>query len=178
MKIMSAKIIAIFLLLGCGRFASGVTLTLPDESQTITLTALINEQADVSVPASVIFNVTDVSQGALSAEYTISATNVVLEDGKKLRIEIIPTSEEFTPPVPGATTYQAGNVGWNSPTWVNGDGHVGALDIWGYYIVADMSSANASELSTTQLKFALGPNSAVNRAGNHTLSATWKFSSL
>lgn len=49
---------------------------------------------------------------------------------------------------------------------------------WSYTKVADMATANAGEVSTSALVFTLAAKATVDRAGNHTLEATWKFSSF
>ena len=108
-------IIILFLILSWAGEASAIGLTLPDETQTTELTTSIEEQADIYVPESVSFNVTDLSQETHSAECSVSATNVVLEEGKKLRVEIT-SGGVFLPPVPDTATWYSNYVSWNAPT--------------------------------------------------------------
>jgi hypothetical protein len=153
-------------------------VTLPDTSQTTTFTANVSEQAVVSVPASITFNVTDVSSDTqATSDATVSATTIVLADGNALKVEIKANAASFTAPTGGSVTWSASDVSWDAATWTNGTGSSGQLSSAAYTQVA-VSEANASSLSTSDLTFTLAAKSTVDRAGNHTLVATWKFSSF
>ncbi|MCL6518270.1 MAG: hypothetical protein K6T99_00390 [Armatimonadetes bacterium] len=171
-------VILSMMLANSGLWAAVVTL--PDTSQTTTFTATVAEQANVTVPASVTFSVNDVSTSTNSANQTVSATSIVLSDGKKLRIEIAPNAANFTPPSGGSVTWASSDISWNAPSWTGGTGNAASMsDAVGTYTkVADMSTANASEVSTNALVFTLAAKSTVDRAGDHTLQATWRFSSF
>ena len=165
---------AVLLLAGA---ASAVVVTLPNTTQTTTFTATVSEQANVSVPASVAFNVTNVSADTNSADQSVSATTVVLSDGKALRVEIQAGAADFTAPSGGTVTWAAGDISWDAATWTNGTGSANALSSASYTTVAT-SSANAASLSASDLTFTLADKNTVDRAGDHTLAATWKFSSV
>jgi hypothetical protein len=157
--------------------ASAVVVTLPDETQSTTFTATVSEQADVTVPASVAFTVGDVSSSTDSAAQTVSATTVVLTNGQALRVELQGDAADFTPPAGGTVTWAAGDISWNAATWSNGTGASGTLSSAAYTKLAD-TDANAASTTTNNLVFTLAAKATVDRAGDHTLAATWKFSSI
>lgn len=155
---------------------TGVTLT--DTSQTTTLTANVSEQARVTVPAGVTFNVTNVSSSTAATNASVSVDSIVLATAtKQLRVSLQANAASFTPPVAGATTWGAGDVTWNAATWTNASGAAGTLSNAAYTTVATCT-ADAADCSTTGLVFTLGAKSTVKRAGNHTLVVTWKFESI
>jgi len=151
-------------------------VNLPNETQSTTFTATVSEQANVSVPASVAFNVTNVSADTNSADQSVSATTVVLSDGKALRVEIQADAANFTAPFGGTVTWAAGDISWDAATWTNGTGSANALST--SYTTVATSNANAASLSASDLTFTLADKNTVDRAGDHTLAATWKFSSV
>ena len=165
------------LLLAVG-VASATVVTLPNETQTTTFTATVSEQANVAVPAGVAFAVTNVSASTVSSGQSVSATVIVLADGKKLRIEIAPNAAAFTG---GTVTWAASDISWNAATsWTGGTGNAATMSATpGTYVkIVDMTSANAPTVSTTTLVFTLAAKATVDRAGAHTLACTWKFSSF
>jgi len=154
------------------------TVTLPDTSQTTTFTANVSEQARVIVPATITFNVTDITVSKAASAATITIDNIVLATAtKQLKLSIQASAASFTPPVVGATTWSATDVTWNAATWTNATGSSGTLSSSAYNAVATCT-ANAATCSTTGLVFTLGAKTTVNRAGNHTLNATWKVESI
>lgn len=160
--------------------ASAAVVTLPDETQSTTFTATVSEQANVSVPATVTFTVTDVSSSTVASDATVSATTIVLTDGNALKISLKGDAADFTPPTGGTNTWAVGDVSWDTgATWTGitgGAGTAGTLAT-AYGTVAT-SDANVTALSTTSLTFTLAADATVDRAGDHTLAATWKFESL
>jgi hypothetical protein len=154
----------------------GVTLT--DTSQTTTLTANVSEQARVTVPAGVTFNVTNVTSSTAGTAASVSVDTIVLATAtKQMRVSLQATAASFTPPVAGAATWAAGDVTWNAATWTNATGTSGTLSNAAYTEVATCS-ADTAACSTTDLVFTLGAKSTVKRAGSHTLVVTWKFESI
>ena len=154
------------------------TVTLPDTSQTTTMTASVSEQAQVTVPAGVTFNVTDISGSTAASAASVTIDNIVLETAtKQLQVSIQANAADFTPPVDGATTWSAGDVTWNAATWTSAAGASGTLSNAAYAEVATCTVDTAS-CSTTGLVFTLAANTAVQRSGNHTLVITWKFESI
>lgn len=164
----------------CG-LSSAAVVTLPDTSQTTTLTASVSEQASVSVPSGVTFNVTDISSSTAASAATVSISSIVLATAtKQVRLSVKANAASFTPPAgsgAGAVSWDATDVSWNAPTWTNGTGSSGTLSDSTYNAVAT-SDAAASSIDTSSLVFTLGGKSTVNRSGNHTLNITWKVESI
>ncbi len=161
-----------------GAAAAQTTVPLPDTSQTTTLTSIVNEQARVAVPATVNFNVTDVTSSTAASAASVTVSNIVLDTAtKQLKISIQANGASFTPPVTGATTWSATDVTWNAATWANATGASGTLSSSSFNEVATCD-ADAASCSTTGLVFTLAPKSTVKRSRNHTLSITWKFESI
>lgn len=171
--------VCILLVLAFASMGYTAVVTLPDESQSTTFTANVSEQANVTVPANVTWTVNDVSSSTASAAQSVSATTVVLNDGKKLRIEIAPDATDFTAPAGGSVTWASSDVSWVG-TWTNGTANDATMSASaGTYVkVVDMTAANTGSLSSADLVFTLAAKATVDRAGAHTLSATWKFSSF
>jgi hypothetical protein len=154
------------------------TVTLPNTSQTSTLTANVSEQARVTVPAGVTFNVTDIASSTAATAASVSIDNIVLATAtKQLKVSLQGGAASFTPPVSGATTWSASDVTWNAATWTNGTGASGTLSNSSYNEIATCT-ADAATCSTTGLVFTLGAKTTVKRSGNHTLSVTWSFESI
>jgi hypothetical protein len=154
------------------------SVALTDTSQTTTLTANVSEQARVTVPAGVTFNVTNVSSSTAATAASVTVDSIVLATAtKQMKVSLQANAASFTPPVAGATTWAAGDVTWNAPTWTNATGASGTLNNAAYAEVATCT-ADAAACSTTGLVFTLGAKATVKRAGNHTLVVTWKFESI
>jgi hypothetical protein len=152
-----------------------VPVTLPDTSQTTTLTATVSEQARVAVPASVSFSVADVNASTAASAAAVTIDRIVLASAsKQLKLSIQAGGASFTPPVGGATTWAAGDVSWNAATWTNATGSSGTLSSSAYSTVATCT-ADVTTCSTAGLVFTLGAKPTVQRSGSHTLSVTWKF---
>lgn len=161
-----------------GAAAAQTTVTLPDSSQTTTLTSNVSEQARVTVPANVTFNVTDVTSSTAASAASVTVSNIVLATAtKQLQVSIQAGASSFTPPVVGATTWSASDVTWNAATWTNATGASGTLSSSAYNTIATCD-ADVASCGTTGLVFTLGAKGTVKRAGNHTLSITWKFESI
>lgn len=175
MKKLNVFLLVAVLVLGVSVMAGALEVNLPDESQTTTFTATVLEQADITVPATVTFTVNNVSASTPGSGY-VSATSIVLIDGNALKISLKADAEYFTAATGGTVTWAASDISWVAGTWTNGGiGVLGELST-GYAEVAT-SAANASETSST-VAFTLEAKPAVDRAGNHTLVARWKFESL
>src|SRR5687767_10694890 len=115
---------------------------LPNTGTTTTLTASVSEQASVTLPASVTFNVTNISGSTNAATQTISIQNIVLATAaKQLTISLIANAASFSPPVAGAATWSASDVSWSAPgggpnAWVNAVRNNGTLSSAAYTLVA------------------------------------------
>jgi hypothetical protein len=154
------------------------TVGLPDTSLTTTLTATVSEQATLSVPANVSFNVTNIGTTTAATGASVSVSNIVLATAtKQVKVWLQANAVSFTPPVVGATTWAASDVTWNAATWTNATGASGTLDSSAYNEVATCT-ADASTCTTNGLVFTLGAKTTVKRAGNHTLQVRWKFEAI
>ena len=163
--------------------AAQTVVALPHSATTTTLTADVSEQASITVPAGVTFNVTNIAATTNAASQTISIQNIVLASAtKQLAISLIANAASFTPPVGGATTWSAGDVAWSAPNggpnaWVNATRNNGTLSSGAYTLVATCN-ADVSSCSTTGFNMTLGPRTTVQRSGAHTLTITWKFEAI
>lgn len=165
-------------ILALGIGSAQTTVTLPDESQSTTMTASVSEQARVNVPGSATFNVTDISSSTAASAVSVTIDNVVLETGtKQLKVSLQADAASFTPPIALATTWAAGDVSWNAASWTSATGASGTLSDAAFTEVATCA-ADTAGCSTTGLTFTLAPNTSVKRSGNHTLAVTWKFESI
>jgi hypothetical protein len=166
------------LLAGANTAYAQTTVTLPNTSQSTTLTANVSEQARVTVPSGVTFNVTNVTTTTAASAASVTVDNIVLATAtKQLQVSLQANAASFTPPVVGATTWSASDVTWNASTWTNATGASGTMSNSAYNIVATCT-ADVATCSTTALVLTLGAKSTVKRSGNHTLVVTWKFESI
>jgi hypothetical protein len=159
-------------------------ITVPDTSQSTTLTVAVSEQARVTVPAGISFDVANITTGTSSGDVAISVQNIVLTSAtKQLRIALTANAGSFTPPVAGATTWAAGDVSWTAGPgggpnqWQNATGSAGTLSNSAYNPVATCNADTAS-CSIAKLTFTLASKPTVKRSGAHTLTVTWKFESI
>ena len=154
-----------------------VNVTLPSTSQTTMLTATVSEQADVTVPSGVTFNVTDINASTASSTQSVSVSGIVLGTAtKQLKISLQANAATFTQPS-GTATWNASAVTWNAPTWTNATGASGTLSNATYNAVATCT-ADVTTCSTTALVLTLASNTSIVRSGNYTLTVTWKFESI
>jgi hypothetical protein len=154
------------------------TVVLPDTSQSTTGTANVSEQCRLQVPTTITFPVTDVTISTPAPAASVTITSIVLATAtKQLKISLQAAAANFTPPVVGATTWGAGDVSWNAAAWTNATGAGGVLSSTQYNEVAT-AVADTGGASTTALIFTLAAKATVKRAGNHTLSMTWKVESI
>ena len=172
----------IFMVLLAAGIASAGVVTLDDETQTTTFTATVSEQMDVSVTAAVAFSVLNTAIPTVqTGTVTVSATAIALDEGHKLRIDIAPNEADFEESAAGGgPTWPSEAISWDAPVWTGGTGSSGTMSDTAddYHLVAQMTAANSTEVSTALLEFTLAANAAVTHAGDHTLACTWKFSSL
>ncbi len=162
--------------------AGATVVTLPNTGQGSSLAATVSEQANVSVSSAIAFAVTDVtSTTANTSDASVSATVIVLTNGNALKIELTGDEETFTPPASGGTTWDVEDISWDAATWTNGTGNAASLSATGgTYVEVASSTANAASCASTDLTFTLAAKAAASpavKAGDHTLAATWKFSS-
>jgi len=173
------QVVAVLAVLGLlSGVASAAIVTLPNSSNTVTFTANVSEQCNVNtLPAAVSFNVVDHTAATHSSSQTVTIDNILLQNGKGLKISLEANAASFTPPTGGTITWAASDVSWNAATWTNGTGAAGTLSSAAFNPLVS-STANAASVSTTGLIFTLAGKDTVDRAGNHTLVATWKLESF
>lgn len=175
MKKLNVFLLVAVLVLGVSVMAGALEVTLPDESQTTTFTATVAEQADITVPATVTFTVNNVS-ASTPGSGDVSVTSIVLFDGNALKISLKADADDFTAATGGTVTWAASDISWVAGIWTNnGIGVPGTLST--AYAEVATSADNAPSTSST-IAFILAAKPTVNRAGNHTLTATWKFEAL
>jgi hypothetical protein len=151
---------------------------LPDTSQTSTLSVTVSEQARISVPAGVAFNVSNVGAATTASAAAVTLNQIVLSSAtRQLRLSLRAAAPSFTPPVSGGTTWAATDVSWNAAAWTGAAGAAGTLGSASYTTVATCD-AGALGCSTTGLTLSLAPKPAVKRSGTHTLIVTWKVESI
>jgi len=181
MKKFTIFLLVAVLVLGVSVMAGAEVVTLPGTAtQTTTFTAIVAEQADVTVPATVIFNILDVTNSTTGTG-AVSATSIVLFNTKSLMISLQGDAAAFTPPTGGTTTWAVGDVSWAAAPWDNGTSASGTLSNTAYNEVATSVANAPSTGSTTTITFTLAAKAAASPAiwaGNHTLVARWKFESL
>jgi hypothetical protein len=166
-----------FLLYGTGALAQ-VTVTLPDTSQTTAASVTVSEQARITVPTGVSFNVTDINNATAAPAAAVSIDRIVLTTAtKQLRLSLRAASVSFSPPAGGGTTWTASDVSWTTGAWTGGLGSAGALSAAAFTPVATCSQGTTA-CSTSNLIFSLGAKPAVQRSGAHTLVVTWKVESI
>jgi hypothetical protein len=158
--------------------APAAVVTLPDNSQTTTLTAEVSEQAAVTVPVGVSFNVVDIASSTAAGAASVDVDNIVLASAtKQLKVSLQANAASFSPPVALATTWSAGDVTWNAASWTNATGASGTLSESSFNEIATCA-ADSAACNTSGLVFTLGSKDTVKRSGDHTLVVTWKFESI
>lgn len=154
------------------------TVTFPGTSQTTTVALNVSEQARVTVPSAITFNVTNIGISTAASAVSITVDQIVLGTAtKQLQLSLQANASSFTPPVAGATTWSASDVTWNAGTWTNATASTGTLSNSSYNAVASCQP-DAASCSTAALVFTLGAKTTVQRSGTHTLVVRWKFESI
>lgn len=173
-----ATLAAAGLAVGAAAASAQTTVTLTDTSQTTVLTAVVNEQARVTVPSGVTFTVNDVASATTSSGAAVSISNIVMaSSSKQLKISLQADGATFTAPLSGATTWSASDVAWAAGSWTNATAASGSLSNSAYNTVATCD-ADAATCGTSDLVFTLGAKSSVKRSGNHTLTVRWKIEAI
>lgn len=162
-----------------GYASAQTTVALPDQTQTTTMTANVSEQARVTVPAGVTFNVVNTSAITNAGAASVTVDNIALATAtKQLQISVAANALAFTNAGAGAT-WASSDVTWGVATFSNaGVGSAGALAGVGTYATVATCAVDVAACSTTNLAFSLAAKPTVKNAGNHTLVITWKFASI
>ena len=173
----SAVCVAVGALVGASTADAQVTVSLPNSTQTTTLTATVAEQASITVPAGVAFTVNNVSASTASSAVTVSASGIVLSSAlRQVKVSLQANAATFTPPS-GTATWNASDVTWNAATWTNATGAAGTLSNSAFNTVATCTADTAS-CDTSALAFTLAANSNIVRSGAYTLVVTWRFEAI
>ena len=168
---------AALLALSAGAASAQTTVTLPDSSQSTTMTANVSEQCRITVPSTVTFNVTNIG-AATSATASVTIDRIVLATAtKQLKLSIQAGAANFTPSVSGATTWAASDLSWTAGTWTSATGSVGTLSSSAFNTIAT-GDADTASMSNAGVAFSLAAKTTVQRSGNHTLAVTWKVESI
>ncbi|MHB9023646.1 MAG: hypothetical protein ACYC7E_05645 [Armatimonadota bacterium] len=135
------------------------------------------DSADVTVPVSVAFQVTDISATTTGDPNParVSFTDAVLAAGNGLTISVKANAADFTTPGSG-TAIPASKLSWIIAGASNGSGSPGTLDS-GAFTTVYQGNADATS-GYVDLGWRLAAPPAGVRAGNHTLTITWKFESI
>jgi len=166
------------LLLAGSTVAQAAAITLPDSAQSTIMTATVSEQAQVTVPAGVLFSVNNVTASTAASGASVSVSNIVLASAtKQLKISLQASAASFTPPVALATTWAPADVSWDTGSWTSAVGVIGTLSSGAYTEVATCALDTAA-CNTSALVFTLAGKPSVQRSGNHTLAVTWKFEAI
>ena len=154
-------------------------IVLPDITKTTTLTAVVAEQADLSLPAAVTIDVPDVNAQSARPNQVVTISNIVLASAtKQLRLSIRANAATFTKPPSSSVTWNASQLSWTSTqAWSNAVYSEGTLSDSAFNVVATCD-AGVSSCSTTRLKFMLEPNPSIRRSGSYTIGITWKIESI
>jgi hypothetical protein len=164
------------LVLFAGAAGAQNVVSLPDANLTSTLTAIVREQAVVSVPSAITFVVDNVSIGTDASAAELRVTNIVTpSDTSTVRILARASAPTFAPPRPGAATWSASDVSWNGGAWINATPSTGHLTHDAFTTVATCD-AGAANCGTGNLLFTLAPKAVV-VSGQHQLTLIWKIES-
>jgi len=164
-------------LLATGLFAQAV-VDLPNSAQSTVLTANVSEQAKVTVPSGITFNVLDITAITTAPVASVTVSNIALATAtKQLKISVQAAAAVFTPSVDGAVTWAVGDVSWLGTGWTTSTGAAGTLIESAYHEVATCD-ADAAGCANAALSFKLAAKGTVKRSGSHTLGITWKFESI
>ncbi len=170
----------VFALATVGASGAQTLISLPDTSQTTTLTSNVSEQArgDGSRGRHLQRPPTSPAAPRRAPPRSPSATSCWPPPPSSSRSPSRPTPRTSPRPSPARPPGEAGDVTWNAASWTNATGASGTLTDLSYSAVATCGRRRRGPAHTTALIFSLGAKSTVKRSGNHTLSIQWKFASI
>ena len=143
-----------------------------------TLSAVVSDQARVQLPSGIRFNVSSVERPIASDAVSVVLDRVVLPTSTaQVRLAVQAATTGFTPPIAGATTWDASDVSWTAGQWSNAAGGAGTLSPTTYSAIATCHP-DVSSCGTEELVFTLAAKPTVTSAGNHTLAIVWKVEAL
>ena len=130
----------------------------------------------ISLPSTLSFAVTDVTQTTTGAPnpFTISFTGLAIPGVDKFYISVKANAATFTPP--SGTAIPASNVSWTTSGVLGGAGVSGTLSSTAYTSL--FQSNLLVTLGHVNVIWQLAAPGAGIRAGNHTLTITYKLADL
>ena len=134
-------------------------------------------QVNITVPAFVSFPVTNaaVSTTGSPNPFTVSFTNADHFGSQAFRISVKAVAANFTPPA--GSSIAASKVSWSIVSAQHGTGYNGTISSTAYTIVyQSVPKPNTGSVSLTWSLAAPGATGL--RAGNHTLSLTWRLEAV
>jgi hypothetical protein len=139
--------------------------------------AAAQETVNITVPAAVFFNVTDVSVSTSGAPSStrVSFSNATL-GSKFLRVSVQPDVAAFTPPNGSGISIPASKVSWTIAGQNGGVGSNGTLSSFSSALV--FQSNPATPEGYVDLGWTLAASGSGIRAGNHQLTIRWKLESI
>jgi len=136
------------------------------------------ETVNITLPGAVSFAVINVSTATTGGPNpaTITYDSASLTSGHYMRISIEADSANFTRPAAAGGSIPAGNVSWTAGGATGGTGYGGTLSATMYTRVFD--SETDPSVGSANLTWTLAAPGDTVRAGDHTLTATWKIESM
>ena len=130
----------------------------------------------ISIPDTLAFNVTDVSQATMGAPnpFVLSFTGLAIPGVDKFYISVKANAANFTPP--SGTAIPASNVSWTASASVGGAGFSGTLSSTSWNAI--YQSNLLATLGHVNIVWQLAPPPSGIRAGNHTLVITYKLAAF
>jgi len=139
-------------------------------------TARAADSVTVSVPAFLGFNVVDVTRSTPGAPspFSVMFSDAVLGPGDSIRMSVQANTSDFIPPAGPAIPVT--NVTWTTSNAVRSTGSSGTLlsDSYSQVLISNPNAASGS----VDLAWTLAAPGGGIRAGNHTLTASWKVESV
>lgn len=134
------------------------------------------EQVTITLPASVTFDVSNITIATQGAPNPVKITfsDASLLSAASLRISVRANAPHFT--APGGNPIPASNVSWTTGRATGGKGFNGTLSSSTFTPVYE-SKRNPSS-GSVDVRWRLAAPGAGVRAGNHSLTLTWKLESV
>jgi len=154
-------------------------VTMPgDASSLTTLTAVVSDQARITVPSVVTFNVTNIAAATVASGVSFLADNIVLSSASAtLNVSLIGNAPTFTAPL-ASPTWAVADVSWGVAAFTAGTAVAGTLAATPVAVFTCAAAVATCGTTGSTLVFTLAPKTTVTRSGNHTLTMTWKFASI
>ena len=152
----------------------GAPVVLTSQTQ---LKIVLKEQARVEIPATVVFNVTDVAVDTpQEGTALIKASNIVALPNHRLRVAIAPLANSFVDQT-GLASWAASKISWAKVTQTNGTARAGVFTTAGTYKTILTCNRHVSSCQGTY-KFTLGADATQKMAGQHILYGSYRVSSI